>query len=98
MHNIQITLPEVSALAKEMRVLNEQMREVLENTKQQMNALAGVWQSQGAEEIRARFQHFSLRLQQEYDTIERYAKFLDHTVASYDSLESTIKANASTFN
>jgi len=97
MDSIKITLPEVTRLANEIRNINVRLNDSLLSCKQEMNALSNVWESAGASEIIARFEHFSLRFNEEYETIENYARFLDQTVASYDSLEATIKANAGNF-
>ena len=43
-------------------------------------------------------QEFSGKFIDESEVIESYARFLDSTVNDYDSLESTIVANASNFN
>ena len=95
--HIKITMPEVSNTANQMRNLNAQLDDVLKNITNLMNDLNSVWQSEGAETIIARFKHFSNRFIKESETIEDYCKFLDLTVQSYDSLESTITANASNF-
>ena len=46
----------------------------------------------------SRFHRFSGKFIDESEVIESYARFLDSTVNDYDSLESTIVANASNFN
>ena len=97
MEAIRITLPQVTELASEIRGINSRLFETLEEVKTQMRSLSAVWESEGAEEIRSRFDIFSLRFAEQYETIENYAAFLDHTVSSYDALEATIKANAGNF-
>ena len=98
MDQIRISLAEVSEIASQMRLLNNNLDEVLNYVLKLMNDLNAVWMSEGAEAIIARFQKFSSRFIDESETIESYARFLDLTVSSYDSLESTIKANAEGFN
>ncbi|MDO5440652.1 MAG: pore-forming ESAT-6 family protein [Erysipelotrichaceae bacterium] len=93
--HIKITMPEVSNTASQMRSLNAQLDDVLKNITNMMNDLSSVWQSEGAETIVAKFKTFANRFVIESETIEDYCKFLDLTVQSYDSLESTITANAS---
>lgn len=95
--HIKITMPEVSATASQMRNLNGQLDEVLKSIANKMNELSSVWQSAGAETIANKFKTFANRFIIESETIEDYCKFLDLTVESYDSLESTITANASNF-
>lgn len=98
MEHIKITLPEVSNLASQIRLINEEMYDVLVNAEKLMEELNGVWISDGASTIFMRFKNFTRRFTEEKETIETYARFLDHTVSSYDSLETTIEANASSFN
>lgn len=95
---INITLPEVEECSHVMRSLNSQLDDVLSRISNDMNALQAVWQSSGAETIINRFHHFSKRFLQESETIEEYCRFLDFTVQTYQSLESTITSNAETFN
>ena len=96
-NNIKITMPEVSNSASQMRSLNAQLDDTLKSITNLMNELSSVWDSQGAETIIARFKKFANRFVIENEAIEDYCKFLDLTVQSYDSLESTITANASSF-
>lgn len=97
MNEIKITLSEVSSTANQIRTLNKSLDETLSYVTKLMNELNGVWQSDGEETLLQRFTHFSSRFIDESETIESYAAFLDNTVSSYDSLESTITANASNF-
>lgn len=96
-NQIKITMPEVSNTAASMRNLNAQIDDTLKHITNMMNELSSVWESSGAEAIIARFKKFANRFILENETIEDYCKFLDLTVQSYDSLESTITANASNF-
>ena len=97
MEDIRITLPEVSNCAANLRNINAGLDEVLNTINKLMIDLSGVWKGTAGEAIVERFQKFSGRFIDESETIEEYAKFLDYTVSSYDSLESTITANASNF-
>ena len=94
-NQIKITMPEVSNTATQMRSLNAELDDVLKHISNMMNELSGVWDSEGAETIVARFRNFANRFVVESETIEDYCKFLDLTAQTYDSLESTITANAS---
>lgn len=94
-NHIKITMPEVSSSATRMRGLNGELDDVLKHISNMMNELSSVWDSEGAETIVSRFRNFANRFVVESETIEEYCKFLDLTVQSYDSLESTITANAS---
>lgn len=97
MDNIKITMPEVSNTSAAIRNFNVQLDDILSSCLQAMNELSSIWQSEGAETIIDRFKKFSNRFTLESDTIEEYCKFLDLTAQSYDSVESTITSNASSF-
>lgn len=97
MDNIKITMPEVSNTAASIRSLSTQLDEILSSCLNSMNELSSIWLSEGADTIIERFKKFSNRFTLESDTIEEYCKFLDLTAQSYDSIESTITSNASSF-
>lgn len=97
MEDIRITLPEVSNCAANIRNINANLDDVLSNVNRMMLDLSSIWKSNAGEAIIARFQKFATRFIDESQTIEEYAKFLDYTVSTYDSLESTIASNASNF-
>ena len=97
MSQIRITLPEVSAAAGKIRAINAELDDTLARVSRIMIDLHGVWISEGADTLMSRFQQFSRRFTLESETISSYAAFLDFTVATYDSMESTISANASHF-
>ena len=95
---IRITLPEVSNTAVQIRACNSNLDDTLSYVYRTMNELDSVWDSDGERTLLNRFRIFSQRFTDESETIETYASFLDRTVASYDTLESTIVANAENFN
>ena len=97
MDGIKIQLAAVSDAAAMIRSRNETLYDLLNQMKKQMNDLSGIWISEGSEMIRARFMSFSAQFELQKEIIERYALFLDQTVSSYDSIESTITSNASSF-
>ena len=97
MEEIRITLPEVSESAAQIRRLNGALDEILAHVSRTMNDLNSVWMSDGQETLLSRFRRFAVRFLDESEVIESYARFLDRTVSDYDSLESTIVANASNF-
>ncbi|MBQ6490436.1 MAG: pore-forming ESAT-6 family protein [Solobacterium sp.] len=94
MSNLRISLAEVSECASSIRTLNQQMFDLLIRMKNDMNETNVSWISDGGETIRARFNQFAARFDNQKETIDSYAKFLDMTVSSYDSLETTITSNA----
>ena len=97
MDNIRISLSKVSGAATTIRNINSNMDDVLNNVKKMMNDLSGVWKGTAGETIVSRFNKFAAKFVDESEIIEEYAKFLDYTVSSYDSLESTLISNASNF-
>ena len=97
MEEINIGLAEVSEAANHIRVINDNLDNNLNYVSKAMGELNSVWLSKGAQTLMERFLNFSKRFQIESETIETYANLLDHAVSSYDSLESTITANASNF-
>ncbi len=94
MDNLLISLDEVKQLSSELRKLNEEISLVLSKSEKDMQSLSGVWESEGSKTIRERFVYFAKRFKEQALTIEAYARFLDYTVSSYESLESTITQNA----
>lgn len=97
MSDIKISLSEVSRMANELRRINTNLDDVLEYARNEMKSLNVSWISDGSEMIRQRFEYFSKKFIEESQIVESYAKFLDYTVSSYDSLESTITENAASF-
>lgn len=97
MSEINIGLSEVSDTANRIRLINGNLDDNLNYVSKTMNELNSVWMSEGAETLMSRFLNFSKRFQIESETIDTYVNFLDFTVSSYDTLESTITANASNF-
>lgn len=97
MDKLNISLAEVKNTAEAIRSCNIQIDQQLQEAKKQMNDLSFVWQSDGSETIRQRFNQFASKFDLQREIIESYARFLDMTVTNYDSLESTIQANAGSF-
>lgn len=98
MDNIKISLAEVSECSKKISVLNDKMYDQLQTIKKEMNDLSSSWISESCETIREKFNMFANKFDLQKENILAYAKFLDLTVSSYDSLEISINANASNFN
>ena len=97
MDNLKISLAGVKDTSGAIRVCNEQIYSALIEAKKQMNDLAMVWQSDGSEAIRQRFNQFAAQFETQKQIIESYARFLDTAVSSYDTLEATIQNNAGSF-
>ncbi len=96
-NDIRIALPELAESAVKIRSCNNDLDGILSYVSKMMNELDAVWLSDGEQMLLSRFRKFSARFVDESEVIESYARFLDNTVADYDSLESTIVANASNF-
>lgn len=94
---LKISLTEVSNAASQIRSCNSRLDETLAHVSKTMNELNSVWLSTTEETLLARFQRFATKFVTESEIIENYARFLDETVSSYDTLESTMTANASNF-
>lgn len=95
MSTLKISLSEVSECASRIRTLNQQMYDQLMEMKKEMMDTNVSWISESGETIRSRFNQFASRFDTEKETIDSYARFLDLTVQSYDSLETSINSNAS---
>ncbi len=95
MDQLNISLEQVSETAAVLRTLNQSMQESLAQIKRLMNETDLSWLSESGETIRSRFNQFALRFETQKEDIESYARFLDRTVTDYDTLETTLNANAS---
>ena len=94
MDNLKISLGQVSDCAAKIRSCNNEMFDDLSRIRREMSNTHVSWMSDGAEAIRTRFNQFATRFEQQKEIIDTYARFLDRTVESYDSLETTITSNA----
>ncbi|MBR2759573.1 MAG: pore-forming ESAT-6 family protein [Solobacterium sp.] len=94
MDSLKISLAEVTECASRIRSCNQQMFEDLNKMKREMNNTNASWISEGGEAIRSRFNQFAASFEIQKETIDTYARFLDRTVESYDTLETTITSNA----
>lgn len=97
MDKLTITLADVTKTAGFIRTQNEQLTSCLQEINGYMNQLSSDWQSPAGEKIRMRF-HSMLPVFDNYKSIvETYAKFLDQTVTTYQSMEAQLNANAESF-
>ncbi|MEG0177123.1 pore-forming ESAT-6 family protein [Anaerorhabdus sp.] len=97
MEDIKISLQEVTTCANELRNCGNQIYEHLQIIKKEINDLNASWISESGETLRGRFNAFASRFEKQKEIINSYGSFLDFTVSSYDSLETTINSNASNF-
>ena len=94
---IKISLGEVTKTAGTIRTLNTQLDTKLSEIKKQMNDLQQTWQSDASNTIREKFSSLTPTFEQYKNIVDSYAKFLDNTVQSYESAETTVNSNASLF-
>ncbi|WP_079506402.1 pore-forming ESAT-6 family protein [Mesobacillus jeotgali] len=94
---IKISLGEVSKTAGQIRNLNQQLSTRLEEIKKDMNALASSWNSDASNTIRGNFNSLAPRFEEYRQVVDSYAKFLDNTVTNYNTAETAINNNASSF-
>ena len=94
MDHLNISLEQVSETAALLRTLNQSMYDSLQQMKRYMNDTDSSWMSEAGETIRTRFNQFALRFESQKEDIDSYARFLDRTVTDYDTLETTLNANA----
>lgn len=81
---IQITLDteQVLAIASQIEADNNQLKDLLNNTKATIDSLSSTWTGQAAEETRTSYEGFANKFfQQYYDIIDQYVKFLRNNVA-----------------
>lgn len=94
MNDLRITLAEVTQTASLIRTENQQLTNCLQDIHQCMNQLSNDWQSPAAQTIRAKFQGMLPIFDQYREIVENYAKFLDQTVQTYQSIESQLNSHA----
>lgn len=94
---IKISLGEVTKTAGSIRNLNNQLDGKLFEIKKQMNDLSQTWQSDASVTIRDKFNALAPKFEEYKNIVESYAKFLETTVQSYDSAETSVNNNASAF-
>lgn len=91
---IQITLDtdQVLSIASQIESDNNNLKELLENTKQAIDSLSATWTGKAADETRASYTEFSNKyFQQYYDVLDQYVKFLRTNVS--DQYSQTEQAN-----
>lgn len=94
---ISINLEEVRTTAKTIKSLNSKLATRLDEIKKEINSLESTWQSQASNTIRTNFNKLESKFQECKKIIDSYGTFLETTVDSYTSAESSINSNASAF-
>lgn len=94
MPDMKITFAEVRAKATQMRNYNDTLTETLITIKNAINGLESQWTSDTSDTIRAKITAMQPKFDSYKEVIESYAKFLDNTVAQYETTENTLNTNA----
>ena len=90
----QITLDteQVLSIASQIENDNNQLKELLENTKGTIDSLSSTWTGKASDETRMSYEQFANKFfQQYYDVLDQYVKFLRTNVA--DQYEKTETVN-----
>ncbi|MCM1059919.1 MAG: WXG100 family type VII secretion target [Eubacterium sp.] len=83
---------QVKTIATQIESDNNQLKDLLENTKSTIDSLSSVWTGQASEETRVSYEQFANKFfQQYYDILDQYVKFLRTNVA--DQYEQTETIN-----
>lgn len=70
------------------------MRETLDEATSTINSTAASWESEAAENLRARYTSLSAKFSDFYDAITKYATFLDNTAGAYEAADKKIEERA----
>lgn len=97
MEELQISLAEVTQTSAKLRTLNQDLNTKLLDMNQQIKELESWWQSPAASTIQMKFNSMLPAFENYRSIIDAYAKFLDQTVATYESLETAINQQATSF-
>ena len=97
MPDIKITFEELRSKTSQIRKHNEALTEMLLQIKSAINALESEWTSDTSDTIRSKITGMQPKFDSYKEVVESYAKFLDNTVAQYESTESSLNSNASQF-
>jgi len=94
MDGLKITFSDVQNAAETIRNCNIRIYELLNSAAYHMKQLDNFWKSDGSTTIQNLFSQFSNQFEIQREIIEQYAKFLDHTIETYQNLENAINSNA----
>ncbi|MCM1299221.1 MAG: pore-forming ESAT-6 family protein [Firmicutes bacterium] len=95
--SIKISTQVLNDTAAKIRSINNTLDAKLAEISKTVNNLNDTWKSQASGEIIATMNALKPRFNDYKEVIDNYAKFLDNTAQSYETAESTISANASSF-
>ena len=70
------------------------MKSALDEATNNINKTNSVWQGQAADELRAKYNALKEKFEAFYQTVERFARFLDGTAEGYKGIEAKIQQAA----
>jgi len=87
--NIRLDTDQVTAIASQLENDNEQLKQLLTESKSTVDSLGSYWTGQAADETRSAYEAFSGKyFQQYYEIIEQYVKFLrSNVISQYEDTE-----------
>ncbi|MBR5949278.1 MAG: WXG100 family type VII secretion target [Clostridia bacterium] len=98
MADIRISTATLEQTAKDVRNHANNLNNILEDCLKEMLSLESTWKSDSATEIRTNMQALQNKFFAPYKSVvDSYAKFLDDTAATYESMETGIEKNAQSF-
>lgn len=90
MDTITITLEDLTASAGEIKNINANMQNTVEEMNGVIKEVAEYWQSEASTTFNAKFTSFMRVFDDCKQAIDNYAKFLDDTVATYEAADAAI--------
>lgn len=97
MPDIKITFSEVRAKATAISKCNDNLKNYLEEIKNNITKLDAEWTSDSSDTIRGKITNMQAKFDNYYTIIESYVNFLNTTATQYEQTESAINTNASQF-
>ena len=91
---MQVNSVELHNAANSLRKNVNDMRTTLDEATSTINGTAASWESDAAENLRARYTSLSGKFTDFYDAINKYATFLDNTAVAYESADKKIEERA----
>lgn len=92
----QISYEEVTTIANAIRNSSQKMKEILDDTKKQMQMIntESTWKSGASEVLITKFNTLASKFDSFSMAVNNYATFLDNTVATYKAADTTISNKA----
>lgn len=97
METMNISLAKITTCANQIRQENNQLNTNLREITSTMQQLSNFWNSPASDTIRQRFMAMLPTFDNYRMIVDTYAKFLDQTVLTYQTMEQQLNAEADTF-